>query len=260
MENFMKYDFNANKILLACRVQSGQGAPVHIDRPGHGLALYTGGECRFHFDNQTLLARKNDIIYLPKGSSYTVEQAMPAEGVICYAINFDISAQADFPPFVIRIKNAAAVLRLFIDAEQAWRTKKSGYTMACKADLYRILCIMQQENELGYVTGSTARALDAAISYVHENYTDQPISIGYLAGLCGMSETHFRATFKRVYGISPLKYINDLKLTRAKELLSSQMYTVGEAARLSGFGDEAYFSREFKKAVGLCPSKFAEHS
>ncbi|MBQ8232699.1 MAG: helix-turn-helix domain-containing protein [Lachnospiraceae bacterium] len=50
------------------------------------------------------------------------------------------------------------------------------------------------------------------------------------------------------------KYINNLKISRAKELLSSGMYTVTQAAEMSGYTDVSHFSREFKKATGAAPS------
>ena len=54
-------------------------------------------------------------------------------------------------------------------------------------------------------------------------------------------------------GVSPLAYINSLKITRAKELLLSGMYTVTEVAFMSGYSDISHFSREFKKSTGVSP-------
>lgn len=254
MQDFMKYDFNVNKILLAGFVRSGEGAPVHTNRASHGLALYVDGGCCFRFGDKKLYTKKNDLIYLPKHSDYTVEQTEKADGITCYAINFDISATTDFSPFVISIKNASALLRLFQNAEQVWRTKKSGFQMECKAHLYHMICAIRREYELGYISSTAAHSLSPALSHIHVNYTNESIDIPHLASLCGMSETYFRIIFKKAHGISPLKYINSLKLTRAKELLASRMYSVTEVSQLAGFRDESYFSREFKKATGFCPS------
>ena len=45
-------------------------------------------------------------------------------------------------------------------------------------------------------------------------------------------------------------------MTRAEELLKSQFYTVREVCFLSGYNDESYFSREFKKRFGITPSEY----
>ena len=82
------------------------------------------------------------------------------------------------------------------------------------------------------------------------------ISAEKLSELCGVSYEYFRRTFHRFYNCSPVKYINNLKLTRAKELLKSGMYTVSETAILSGFSDLSHFSRFFKANVGVLPSDY----
>ena len=115
---------------------------------------------------------------------------------------------------------------------------------------------MQQEFALGYTSSKLTGVLHPAITYIHDHYTEENICVGYLAGLCGISEPYFRRLFTRSFGVSPLRYINTLKITRAKELIASRVYTISEIALLSGFHDEAYFSREFKKAVGVAPSKY----
>ena len=74
--------------------------------------------------------------------------------------------------------------------------------------------------------------------------------------MCGITPEYFRKLFKSFYGISPLKYINNLKITHAKELLASGMYSVTEAALQSGYIDMSYFSREFKKASGNSPKYY----
>ena len=81
-----------------------------------------------------------------------------------------------------------------------------------------------------------------------------------LASLCNMSEVLFRRNFKNSTGLSPLKYINNLKISRAKELLSVGMCSVSEAATLSGFHNECYFSREFKKHTGMSPVEYKKNS
>ena len=77
-----------------------------------------------------------------------------------------------------------------------------------------------------------------------------------LSRMCGITPEYFRRIFAGVYGISPKRYIENLKLTRAKELLQSGMYSVTEAATLSGYTDMSHFSRCFKKYTGVAPKNF----
>ena len=92
-----------------------------------------------------------------------------------------------------------------------------------------------------------------AVSYIHDKYTAEKISVDMLSGLCGISPEYFRRIFKNFYGISPINYINNLRLSRAKELLESQLYSVSEVAMQCGYKEMCHFSREFKRAMGISP-------
>ena len=254
MEPFIRHDFNIETIVLACYVGKGQGMSVHKNRPSHGLALHTSGIKEYIFENgEALTVNINDIIYLPKYSSYEV---FSRQRGYCYAINFDINQDISFAPFVCKVKNATPQLEYFKNAKAAWETKKNGYLLKCKADLYNIIYAMQQEYFLNYVSKSKKDIIMPALKHIHENYTSEPLRIAALSQLCSITPEYFRSIFKSIYGISPKSYINNLKISRAKELLSSGMYSVTESAILSGYTDMSHFSREFKKATGVSPILF----
>ena len=258
MTNFLNYNFNITQIALACIVPAGGGTPVHKNRSHHGLVYNTSGEQRYVFDDgHEVLAKTNDLLYLPKGSNYVVNASIPGD---CYAINFDVSDHVDLEPFGYRVKNAHLFLESFKEAETYWKNKYAGYEMKCKAEVYTIICMMIKECEVGYISQSRAGILRPALEYIHSEYTKENIPISLLAQLCGISEIYFRKIFHQVKGVPPLKYINHLKLERAKELLLSEMYTVNQVAELSGFHDESYFSREFKKYCHIPPSEYAERT
>ena len=201
-------------------------------------------------DGTTLTVQKNDLIYLPKGSTYNVVTIQ--EGGT-YCINFQEFSENSFPPLTVNVKNADEFLLAYKNAEKAWRRKKQGYDYLCKAELYKILYLLQSNNALPYLPNSKQALLSPAISYIHKHYANEGISVEDLSRLCGVSYEYFRRLFHQIYDCSPIHYINRLKLNRAKELLSSGFYSVSEAALLSGFADISYFSRFFKKHVGISP-------
>lgn len=89
-----------------------------------------------------------------------------------------------------------------------------------------------------------------------ENYFCECLRAAELASLCSMSETNFRRKFKEYFGQPPHDYQIGLKIRRAKELLLERKYMVGQVARLVGFDDVNYFSRLFKKRIGVSPQVF----
>lgn len=250
MTNFMEHDFVIEKVELVMLVESGKGSMIHKNRPSHGLAIFLGGARTICFDDKKINATKNTIIYFPKGSSYTIKEKIPSD---CYAINFQMPDNIIFEPFSLKVKNLNSFLESFKTSVKIWTKKKSGYTSKVKSELYNIIYNMQSEYGLPYGNSSV---IEPAIDYIHSNYYKETISIAHLAALCNISAVHLSNTFVKIFAMPPIKYINNLKMTRAKELLSSQMYTVREVCFLSGYNDESYFSREFKKSFGITPSEY----
>lgn len=250
MLNFMKHDFVIDKIELACLVESGKGSLIHRNRYSHGLAIFLDGERNFCFDDKKMNVTKNTIVYFPKGSNYTIKEKEQSD---CYAINFQMSSDCSFPPFAFKIKNRDLFLKYFKDSQRNWITKNNGYNAKIKSDLYSIIYNMQFEFNLPY---GKISVIQPAIDYIHSNYCEKPISVSYLASLCNISTVYLSSCFVKSFGLSPIKYINHLKMKRAKELLSSKMYTVTDVCFLSGYNNESYFSREFKKCFDVSPIEF----
>lgn len=254
VEKFMNYNFNVNKIILACFVPAGTGDAYHKDRPSHGLAIHLDGEKEYVFDSgKILIVKKGDIIYLPKNSTYKVTSFEVGD---CYAINFNISEEIAFEPFVIKAKNTAGFKNYFESAEKAWSQKKSGFEMKCKAELYNVLYALVEEYNLEYISKNKFEIIRPAVEFIHNNYTKMLLNVSELSMMCNITPEYFRDIFHRNFGTSPIKYINNLKITRAKELLSAGFYSVGSVAEMSGYSDISHFSREFKKATGVSPSEF----
>ena len=114
---------------------------------------------------------------------------------------------------------------------------------------------MQSEYNVPY---SKSNVIEPAVNYIALNYYKENISVEFLASLCKISSVHLRNVFAKKFGTSPIKYINNLKMARAKELLNSQFYSISEVCFLSGYNDESYFCREFKKHFDLTPSEYVK--
>lgn len=94
-----------------------------------------------------------------------------------------------------------------------------------------------------------------AVSYMENHFTEN-ISAGQLAELSHYSGRHFMRIFRKTYNASPLEYIIDLRINHACMLLRSTGMTVSETAKKCGFDDVNYFSRLFKKRMGISPSGY----
>ncbi|MCT4660627.1 MAG: AraC family transcriptional regulator [Tissierellales bacterium] len=95
--------------------------------------------------------------------------------------------------------------------------------------------------------------IDQSIHYIRK-HLHEPISIEKLSDMLGMSCSNFSHNFKKNYGMSPQKYINESKLKLATELLKDRSVT--EVSFELGFESMSYFIKLFKKKYKLTPKQF----
>lgn len=93
------------------------------------------------------------------------------------------------------------------------------------------------------------RVLDAV-----EGRLAEPLSLEDLAREAALSPYHFARAFRTSVGTSPLRYVTARRVERARVLLRSRRYRVGEVAAIVGFADPNHFSRTFRRLTGRTPS------
>ena len=92
-----------------------------------------------------------------------------------------------------------------------------------------------------------------AIFYISQNF-DRTIGVADVAAAAGLERSYFSRLFKKETGIACVKWLNNFRMEKAAKLLKSGRLNVAETARSSGFSDQFYFSRAFKKHFGVPPS------
>ncbi len=98
-------------------------------------------------------------------------------------------------------------------------------------------------------------SVQAAKSFARQNL-EYDIGVTEMADAAGLSRSHFSRLFHQTEGITAREYIEHLRIKKATALLAQRDLTVRNVAEASGFRDENYFSRVFKRATGLTPSEY----
>ncbi|MDR1281847.1 MAG: AraC family transcriptional regulator [Opitutaceae bacterium] len=91
------------------------------------------------------------------------------------------------------------------------------------------------------------------LDYIEQNLADD-LSMPVLAGQANLSENYLSEVFRDHTGLTPQLYITRKRIARAKELLQTGNYTVGEVAHLTGFFDQSHLDRHFRQFCGVPPS------
>lgn len=98
-------------------------------------------------------------------------------------------------------------------------------------------------------------SVDYAIHYMETHY-QKDLNLVYLSNLISMNTNYFSTLFKKKTGMSFVSYLQMVRIRRAQELLKDPAMKIYEVAADSGFQDEKYFFKIFKKVTGLTPNEF----
>ena len=98
-------------------------------------------------------------------------------------------------------------------------------------------------------------AVAQMVEYINLNW-QQNISVASLAEKVNLSESRAAHLFSQTVGQSIHRYINSIKISNSKELLSDTEMSISEISSMVGYSDPLYFSRYFKSEVGVSPKNF----
>ena len=160
---------------------------------------------------------------------------------------------ADWSLLTFESKNPELLASLFDEILEIWNKKDVGYRLKCSAILYEILAECYIQN---YSQDISCAKIQPSIEYIHQNYKNSDLTMKDIANKSFVSEVYFRKLFKEEYGISPQKYIINLRIQNAAGLISTGYYSLQEVAFLSGYNDYKYFSVKFKEMLGVSPSEY----
>ena len=101
--------------------------------------------------------------------------------------------------------------------------------------------------------------IEDIISYTDRNYA-QPLTLEDLAAKFGYNSGYLGRLFTKTTGTGYNYYLNECRITKAKEFLAEGKYKVYEVAQMVGYNDVDYFGKKFRKHAGMTPAEFKKQS
>ncbi len=142
-------------------------------------------------------------------------------------------------------------------AHQLDQTKTPASLLETNALLRLLLAVFFSDFEHPQ-TSNTLQGLvrfTPVLEYVRENLS-RAMTVSELADVAGLNPTYFCNLFSRHMGVSPIQYVNKRRIEEAQKRLLGTHETLYQVAQSVGFSDEYYFSRVFKKIVGIAPDHY----
>lgn len=245
---FFEKDTISFNILEVVSLSQENKAMFNSERNFNALSFRFNADTVIKTESNEYNLLDNYVTYVPARLNY--KRASRKEDLI--AVHFETTSYNT--KSIEFFKSESEILpRLFRDILSCWESKERGYKLKCSAIFYEILAECYKQN---YKESAKASKIQPSVDYINENYKNSELTVKEAAGKSFMSEVYFRKLFKNEYGTSPKRYIVNLRIQNAVGLISTGYYSLKEISHMCGYADYKYFSTEFKKAMGICPSEY----
>ncbi len=238
--------------------------------PDHELVLMTGGRGSVTIESKAYPAVKGKMFYFYPGLLHSL-MSDSEDPMSFYGMHFSYG-RVDYSNnewFVVNEENTLGlktyfecsayqkVEMLMNDICSEWNEKKPGHELICNGYflqlIHQLLSFADSKKEY---YGPVKKIRDI-VEYIHENL-HKKLTIRNIMSGYGSSQDHLTRLFREHTGFSPVRYINRCRIDKAKELLMDNEIKIKEVADLTGFNDEFYFSRLFKRQEGISPKNFRD--
>jgi AraC family transcriptional regulator, exoenzyme S synthesis regulatory protein ExsA len=237
----------------------------------HLLLFVLKGKYTVRYGNQSYTVKKNEMVLLQK--SITVEYEKSGEKDEEYLLDYmmfflkedlinEFVKMADLKPSypvaldAVSVKSVNDRLISYIESLKPYFTQTDEISSGLiKIKLLELLFDVADTDENFYFQFLQLKRKERkSITEVIEENIFNPVSLNDLAYLSGRSLSTFKREFKEIYNTSPLHYIRNRRLDKAKELLTHTSFSVTDVCFSTGFENVSHFSKVFKERFGISPS------
>lgn len=242
-------DMRIKDILAVVKYERHYYKQLNIDkRSMHFLGIVLKGKSENTVNGKKHYLSEDSIYFYNSKDSYSCKSIESPS--ITFSVHFTTEEDLDTESFCLKAANSAKIINLFQKAEKALISQK---TLELYSLIYAICSEVNILKEKKYFP-KDKRMIDAK-EYIDENFND-PDCLENVVKRSDVCHRRFCEIFRRVYDITPNKYIMEKKIEYAKILLSTGDFLVSEVSAICNFSDVYYFSRVFKSITGTTPGKW----
>jgi AraC-like DNA-binding protein len=239
------------KIIDAFICNAEPGYTAEHEHPFWELSVTAGGGgTAFHGAAEEPFS-PGDIFLVPPGLPHSKRSEGPWRDMVLHVENF-------LPGRESAVKLADAEAGTCARLADAVIGMGDGTARSLAAEALRRF-ILEKAGSTGSYTAPKNRDVGLVAAALVENFTNPEYKTADALAIISYNKEYFRQCFEEETGVTPAEYLHDLRLGHAAVLLkqrSVHKLNVSEAAAASGFYDNNYFTRVFKKKFGVPPSAY----
>jgi AraC-like DNA-binding protein len=139
--------------------------------------------------------------------------------------------------------------------EQEWEGRHDGRRIMIETLFIELLLFYCRRFSVDEGPATRVMPVARAIGYMNRYYTD-PLTLETLADVASVSTRSLIRQFKNTTGLSPMRYLQRVRVAKARAMLEHGDRSITEVAMESGFNDPSYFSATFSRHTGLSPRAY----
>lgn len=240
------------QILDILYFDQGRAKMYNFKRNFDALSLRYEADTIIEYKDKQIEFADNSIGFFPADTDYTRSTNRDKMIVIHFkTLNYHSNEIECFSPTDYKKYRS-----LFEEILDCWNKKATAYKHKAAALLNLIFAELYKDNKKAYTHHSK---IDSSIRYIEENCFHKDFSLQLAAKQSFISDTYFRKLFKQEFHMSPKQYVIHRRIKYAASLIIAGYFTLQEIAEMCGYDDYKHFSVEFKKLIGVSPSKYVYH-
>lgn len=240
------------KFLSSGCFSGGTNVPMHI-HAGLELVLVIHGECETAVNTDLLGGGVDTLFILPANTMHNqINHGIVKTHYVIFQSSDSFFLKL---PRTMSIEGDKLILRWFDDILALHNSTEDNVGKQIENILGAVIERLKQFENNSESREKMHHALSKAVKIIEEDVAGK-ISIPGLAASCNISQSRLDALFKQHFNLSPLRYLQNLKMQHARKLLSDPYLSIKEVCNMCGYSDINYFCRIFKKCNGNSPGKF----
>lgn len=217
------------------------------------------GECYIKIEENSFVLRPGQLAFLPKGRMRTYTSMSRELSMYEIAFDFKIgerhwcdAMEYSGDCFCVDVKDTQYVSTLFETSVRHEYIKDICHDLQCYANFVQILnTYIRARSE----AEAMAIPFEGTVRFMESNLNTS-LKVGELAKIACMETTYFIKKFKSAFGITPINYLNKLRIYRSMTLLLSTDLSIEKISEEVGIFDISYYSKMFKHYCTISPSEY----
>lgn len=226
-------------------------------------------------DSYKLDAGPNDLVFIPSGALHVNYPENCIYDCFVFDFNMLLGCTEKTDKYLSPISNNTVRVsyliqgedfelnKLFYALRRTMIERPYAYELSVVSALLNLFSVLLKEHRTAAVSPKTVQEnlalerLKQVFSYIDE-HIGSTITLNEMADVASLSPKYFCEYFRIATGMSPIKYVNNKKISVARQLLARPGCSVTEAALSVGFSDTSYFIKLFRQTTGVSPKTYSK--